>query len=159
MSGCLCWKSLAMTLPQPVATAAAWCLNRDSRGVHVKAVRRQALVRCEALIRAKRSLYLQQPRNLALILGERLVTIRFLIRDRGSNFTASFDAVFQAAGTKILRTAVQTPRMNAICERLVGTLCRELPDRVLIPREAKLSRPVLPPVTYDGSLPASARRK
>jgi putative transposase len=85
----------------------------------------------------------QQPRNLALILGERLVSIRFLTRDRGSNFTAAFDAVFQAAGTKILRTAVQTPRMNAICERLVGTLCRELPDRVLIPREAKLSRPVL----------------
>jgi putative transposase len=46
--------------------------------------------------------------------------IRFLIRDRGSNFTASFDAVFQAAGTRILRTAVQAPRMNAICERLVG---------------------------------------
>jgi hypothetical protein len=42
----------------------------------------------------------------------------FLIRDRGSNFTASFDAVFQAAGTTILRTAVQAPRMNAICERL-----------------------------------------
>ena len=43
------------------------------------------------------------------------------------NFTASFDAVFQATGTSILRTAVQAPRMNAICERLVGTLRRELP--------------------------------
>ncbi len=32
------------------------------------------------------------------------------------------DAVFQAAGTRILRTAVQAPRMNATCERLVGTL-------------------------------------
>jgi putative transposase len=55
-----------------------------------------------------------------------------LIRDRGSNFTSSFDAVFQAAGTRILRTAVQAPRMNAICERLVGTLHRELLDRMLI---------------------------
>jgi len=55
-----------------------------------------------------------------------------LIRDRGSTFTASFDAVFQAAGTRILRTAVQAPRMNAICERLAGTLRREPLDRVLI---------------------------
>ena len=49
----------------------------------------------------------QQARNLALTLGEGFGDIRFLIRDRGSNFTASFDAVFQAAGTRILRTAVQ----------------------------------------------------
>ena len=50
---------------------------------------------------------MQQARNLALTLGERFEDIRFLIRDRGSSFTASFDAVFQAAGTRILRTAVQ----------------------------------------------------
>ena len=64
----------------------------------------------------------QQARNLALSLGERFEDIKFLIRDRGSNFTASLDAVFQAARTRIVRTAVQAPRMNAICERLVGTL-------------------------------------
>jgi len=80
----------------------------------------------------------QQARNLALTLGERFGDIKFLIRDRGSNFTASFDAVFQAAGTRILRTAVQTPRMNAICERLVGTLRRELLDHVLILGEQHL---------------------
>jgi len=45
-----------------------------------------------------------------------------LICDRGSNFTGSFDTVFQAVDTRIVRTAVQAPRMNAICERLVGTL-------------------------------------
>ena len=80
----------------------------------------------------------QQARNLALILGERFEDIRFLIRDRGSNFTAAFDAVFQAAGTRIVRTAVQAPRMNAICERLVGTVRRELLDRVLILGEGHL---------------------
>ena len=42
------------------------------------------------------------------------------------------DAVFQATGTRILRTDVQAPRMNAICERLVGTLRRALLDRVLM---------------------------
>src|SRR6266581_4424402 len=80
----------------------------------------------------------QQARNLALTLGERFEDIRFLIRDRGSNFTTSFDAVFQATGTTILRSAVQAPRMNATCERLVGTLRRELLDRMLILGEQHL---------------------
>jgi putative transposase len=80
----------------------------------------------------------QQARNLALDFGERFGDFRFLIRDRGSNFTASFDAVFQATGTTIVRTAVQAPRMNAICERLIGTLRRELLDRTLILNQAHL---------------------
>jgi putative transposase len=48
------------------------------------------------------------------------------------------DAVFQAAETRILRTAVQAPRMNAICERLAGTLRRELLDRMLVLGESHL---------------------
>ncbi len=80
----------------------------------------------------------QQARHLALTLGERFEDIRFLLRDHGSNFTPSFDAVFRATGTRILRTAVQAPRMNATCERLVGTLRREVLDRVLILGEAHL---------------------
>ena len=73
----------------------------------------------------------QQARNLALTLGERFEDIRFVIRDRGSNFTASFDAVFQATSARILVSAVQAPRMNATCEHLIGTLRRELLDRML----------------------------
>jgi putative transposase len=80
----------------------------------------------------------QQARNLALGLGERFTSFRFLIRDRGPNFTASFDAVFQATGTAILRTAVPAPRMNAICQRLAGTLRRELLDRTLVLNQAHL---------------------
>ena len=68
----------------------------------------------------------QQARNLALSINERLEDIKFLVCDRGPNFTASFDAVFQATGTRILRTAVQAPRMKpraAYCtssERFAG---------------------------------------
>ena len=60
------------------------------------------------------------------------------IRDRGSNFTASFEAVFQAIGGGTLPTALQAPRLNATCERLVGTLRRELLDRMLILGEPHL---------------------
>jgi Integrase core domain len=80
----------------------------------------------------------QQARNLAMSLGERFEDIKFLLRDRGPDFTASFDAVFRAAGARILRAAVQAPRMNATCERLVSTLRREILDRVLILGEAHL---------------------
>ena len=38
----------------------------------------------------------QQARNLAINFGERLEDFRFLVRDRGSNFTVSFGAVFAA---------------------------------------------------------------
>jgi putative transposase len=40
----------------------------------------------------------------ARTLDERFGSFRFLIRDRGSNFTRPFDAVFQANGTRILQT-------------------------------------------------------
>jgi putative transposase len=70
--------------------------------------------------------------------GGRLGDFRFLIRDRGSDVTCSFDAAFQAAGTAIVRTAARAPRMNAICQRLIGTLRRELPDRTLILSQAHL---------------------
>jgi putative transposase len=79
----------------------------------------------------------QQARNLALDLG-RFGDFRFLVRDRGSNFSRSFDAVFQATGTTILRTAVQAPRMNAICERLISTMRRELLDQTLVLNQAHL---------------------
>jgi putative transposase len=98
----------------------------------------------------------QQARNLALDLNERFEDFRFLIRDRGSNFTASFDAVFQAAGITILRTAVQAPRMNATCERLVGTLRRELLDRVLS-SAPRICGPSWPSIRSTTTPPARTR--
>jgi putative transposase len=99
----------------------------------------------------------QQARNLAFSPGERLEGTRFLIRDRGPDFTASSGAVFQATGTRILRTAVQAPRMNAICERLAGTLRRELPGRVLILGERHLPRSSSSPMTPTPRWPRPSR--
>ena len=37
-------------------------------------------------------------------LGQRAARFEFLIRDRDSNFTAAFDAVFTGNGTRIIKT-------------------------------------------------------
>src|SRR5580692_2781354 len=64
----------------------------------------------------------------------------FMIRDRGSNFTAAFDAVLAGAGIRTVLCKIQTPRMNAIAERWIGGCRRELPDRTLIWNQAHLRR-------------------
>jgi putative transposase len=74
----------------------------------------------------------QQARNLLVDLGGRTARFRFLLRDRDTKFTAAFDAVFAAAGIDVLTRSVRAPRANAYAERWVGTVRRELLDRMLI---------------------------
>jgi hypothetical protein len=63
-----------------------------------------------------------------------------MIRDRGSNFTAAFDAVLADAGIRTVLCNVRTPRMNAIAERWIGGCRRELLDRTLIWNQDYLRR-------------------
>ena len=82
----------------------------------------------------------QAARNFLMDLAQRAASVKFLIRDRAGQFTASFDAVFTAEGIRILASPPQASRANAICERLIGTLRRELLDRLLIVNEHHLGR-------------------
>jgi len=49
-----------------------------------------------------------------------------------TKFTATFVAVFTASDVRIIKTPVRAPRANAIAERFVGTIRRELLDHLLI---------------------------
>ena len=66
----------------------------------------------------------QQARNLIMDLGEQAHRVKFMIRDRGSNYTAAFDAVPSDAGIRTVLCNVRTPRMNAIAERWIGGAAR-----------------------------------
>ena len=74
----------------------------------------------------------QQARNLLMALEDAGTRVKFVLHDRDASFTAAFDAVFQAAGVRIVRSAVQAPRMNSVMERWIGSCRRELLDRTLI---------------------------
>jgi putative transposase len=74
----------------------------------------------------------QQARNLLMDLEDAGTRMRFALHDRDASFTAGFDAVFQAAGTRVVRSAIQAPRMNPITERWIGSCRRELLDRTLV---------------------------
>ena len=82
----------------------------------------------------------QAARNFLMDLGQHAASVKFLIRDRARQFTESFDAVFTADGIRILPSPPQAPRANAVCERMIGTLRRELFDRLLIVNEHHLRR-------------------
>lgn len=73
---------------------------------------------------------------MAADLGMRRDSSRFLSRDRDDTYGAAFDTVFEAEGLDVILSAPRAPRMNAHCERVIGSIRREALDHVLITGEA-----------------------
>jgi len=80
----------------------------------------------------------QQARNLGFDFADQ--DIRFLIRDRDSKYSGSFDEVFRSERIRILKTPVRAPKANAVAERFVRTVRTECLDWLLILNRRHLER-------------------
>jgi transposase InsO family protein len=74
----------------------------------------------------------QAARNLLVDLEDHANSFKFVIRHQGGQFADTFDAILADAGIRVIKSPPRAPRANAICERMIGTLRRELLDRILI---------------------------
>ena len=74
----------------------------------------------------------QVARNFASDLEDAGRHFRFLIRDRDTKFTASFDTVLASIGIETIRTPVASPRANAFAERFVRTVRQDCLDHLLV---------------------------
>jgi putative transposase len=65
---------------------------------------------------------------------------RFVLHDRDRIYSPWLDAAITAMGVRVLRTPVQSPVANAVCERLLGSLRRECLDFLIPLTENQLLR-------------------
>ena len=65
-------------------------------------------------------------------------THRYLIHDRDSIFAKHLDESIKALGLRVLKSPPRSPKANAICERVIGTIRRECLDWLIPISEAHL---------------------
>jgi len=73
---------------------------------------------------------------------------RFLICDNDGKFGDQFERVAEGSGIDVIHTPPYAPKANAICERFIGSVRRELLDHILILSERHLRRKVNEYVQY-----------
>lgn len=101
-----------------------------------------------AIAHPNRDWVTQQARNLSWHLQDG-GPFRFLIRDRDSKYTGSFDAVFAADGIATILTPHRSPRANAFAERWVRTVRRECLNWILVLGRGHLERVLREYVMHD----------
>ena len=63
---------------------------------------------------------------------------KYLIHDRDRIFAKHLDDSIKALGIDVLRSPLASPKANALCERLIGTIRRECLDWMILMSEAHL---------------------
>ena len=63
---------------------------------------------------------------------------KYLIHDRDAIFAKHLDDSIRALGVEVLRSPFASPKANAICERVIGTIRRECLDWMIPMSEAHL---------------------
>ena len=80
-----------------------------------------------------------------------------LIHDRDQIFSGQMDDSIEALGLLVIRTPIASPKANAICERVIGTIRRECLDWMIPLSEAHLRAMLAEWVThYNRGRPHSA---
>ena len=74
--------------------------------------------------------------------------MRFLIHDRDTKFTRSFDRILLSEGIEIVLTPYRAPKANAFAERWIRSLREECLDHLLILNEHHLRRVLIEYITF-----------
>jgi putative transposase len=95
--------------------------------------------------------------QLRAVIGDADDHHRYLIHDRDSIFARRLDDSIRALGLAVLRSPFASPKANAICERVIGTIRRECLDWMIPLSEAHLRSILREWVAhYNGGRPHSA---
>lgn len=90
----------------------------------------------------------QQARNFLIDIEHNGEQATHLIRDRDTKFTAKFDDIFKTENIKPIKLPIQSPNLNARCERVIQTIKQECLQNFLVFGEKHLNYLVRNYVSY-----------
>ena len=125
-----------MILQLLIVTVAGW-INRHQQQVII-CLQEENRVFKSKLPRGRLRLTDTERRRLAAHFDGVLLGKRYLLRDRDSKFTESFDAMLNDSGIEPVVLPPQSPNLNAHCERFVRSIKEEALGRMILVGEASL---------------------